>query len=80
MTQYSRPEICNIVEAVDKDFKITIMDMFKEFEENISKSFDEVCENTKKQLNKIMKTIQDIKVEMESLKKIQTEVKVQMKN
>lgn len=37
------PEKCNVAETQDKDFKIVIMNMYKEHKENVSKSFKEVC-------------------------------------
>jgi hypothetical protein len=64
------------VEAVDMDIRIAIVNMFKEFEEDMNKSLNEVCENTKELLSKIMKAIKVVKLEIESLKKSQTEIKV----
>ena len=64
------------MEAVDTDIRIAIVNMFKEFEEDMNKSLNEVCENTKELLSKIMKAIKVVKLEIESLKKSQTEIKV----
>ena len=58
------------------DIRIAIVNMFKEFEEDMNKSLNEVCENTKELLSKIMKAIKVVKLEIESLKKSQTEIKV----
>ena len=50
--------------------------------ERRNKPFNEVCESISKQLNKIMKTIQDIRIEFDkeikSLKKNQTEKKLEI--
>jgi hypothetical protein len=40
------PEKCNINESPGRDFKIAIMNMFKDLKEDINKSLNEVCENT----------------------------------
>lgn len=40
---------------------------------------NEVCENTNEQWNEVMKTVRDMKEETESLKKILTEIKLDMK-
>lgn len=43
-------EKCNIAEVLlDKDFKITVMNMIKGLRENMNESFNEVCKTTKKQ-------------------------------
>ena len=47
--------------------------MLKELEEDMNKSLNEVCEH--KQWDKIMQTVQDMKVETESVKKTQTKIK-----
>ena len=52
------------------------MNMFKDLKEDMNKSLNEVCENTKELLSKIMKAIKVVKLEIESLKKSQTEIKV----
>lgn len=48
------------------------MIIVKDLKEDMNKSLNEVYENT-------MKMIQDIKVEIETLKKIQTDIMVEMK-
>ena len=58
------------------DIRIAIVNMFNEFEEDMNKSLNEVCENTKELLSKIMKAIKVVKLEIESLKKSQKEIKV----
>ena len=39
-------EKCNITQAQDKDFKISIMNMFKDHEEDVDKWLNEDHENT----------------------------------
>lgn len=41
------PKICNESKKQDKDIKIVIINMFEDFKEDMDKSFNEVCENTK---------------------------------
>jgi hypothetical protein len=40
------PDKCSVAEVQNKDFKIAIMNMFKNLKEKINKSLNEVCENT----------------------------------
>jgi hypothetical protein len=56
--------------------------MFKNFDDILNKSLKEDSEDTKKHVNvnKIMKRAQDIKVLIDSLKKTQTEIKLEVKN
>lgn len=53
------------------------MNMFKVLKENMNKFINKVCENTK--WNEVMKTIQLMKVQIELLKKTQTEAKLKKK-
>lgn len=62
------PGKCNIAEAEDKDFPRATMNMFKDLREGVNKSLHEIWKNTNKQWNEVMKTVQDLKVEMGSLK------------
>lgn len=56
------------------------MDMFKDFKEDRNESINEFCENTIKQWNEVMKTVQDMKMETELLRKTKTGLKLEMKN
>lgn len=56
------------------------MNGFRDLRKVGNKSFNKDHGNTKKQLDKILKIFQDMKVKRESLKKIQTETKLKMKN
>ena len=64
------PEKSNFADAQNNDFKIVIVNMFKQLKENMNKCLNE-DHNT--QFNKIMKTFQDITTdlnkEVESLRK-----------
>lgn len=69
----------------NKPSLIAIMNMFKDLKGYMNKSFNEDIERANKQLNEIMRTSQDIKVdrinkETELLNEIQTEVTLEMKN
>lgn len=61
------------MQTEDKDFKIAIMNIFKVLKEDINEAFNEVCETTKKKSTEMINRVQYIKVEIEALKKIQTE-------
>jgi hypothetical protein len=74
------PEKDNIAEAQDKDFKMAVMNMFRDLREVVNKFFKEAMKTLKEQLNTILKIFQDMKVKIKSLKKIQTEVELKMKN
>ena len=51
----------------------------KKFEE-MSKSVNETMGNQEKTIKQVMKTIQDLKTEMEAMKKTQTECQLAMEN
>lgn len=69
----------------NKPSLIAIMNMFKDLQGYMNKSFNEDIERANKQLNEVMRTSQEIKAdrinkETELLKEIQTEVTLEMKN
>jgi hypothetical protein len=68
---HTGPENCNIVKAQDTDLKITFINMIEVLKEDMNKSLKEIYENTNKwkEMNKI---IQDLKLEIESIKKTRT--------
>lgn len=41
------PEKCNVAESQYKDFKLTILNMFKDLKESMSEYFNEVCKKHK---------------------------------
>lgn len=56
------------------------MKMIEVFKEEMNKSLKEIQENTNKQFKEMNKTVQDLKMEMEAIKKIETEGILEMKN
>lgn len=54
------PNETNLYETLDKEFKITVTNMFREFREETNKFLNEFC-NTKNQLNKIKRSIWGMK-------------------
>jgi chromosome segregation ATPase len=74
-----------------EDFKPDINNSLKEIQENMGKqvevleeethkSLKEIQENTIKEMKELNKTIQDIKMEIETLKKAQEEITLEMEN
>lgn len=65
-------EKSNVTETQDREIKIVVMNMFKDLKWDMNQGLFEDQEIQRKQLNKIMKTIQDKKIEfnnkIESLK------------
>jgi hypothetical protein len=55
------------------DLKSHLMEMTEAFKEEINKSLKETQNTTIKQVQEMNKTVQDIKMEIESTKKTQTE-------
>ena len=55
------------------DLKSHLMEMTEAFKEEINKSLKEIQNTTIKQVQEMNKTVQDIKMEIESTKKTQTE-------
>jgi predicted nucleotide-binding protein (sugar kinase/HSP70/actin superfamily) len=74
------PEHCNTAEAQGKDLKIVFKNMTEVLKEEMTKSLKEVYENTNKQWKEMNKTVQDLKVEIESIKKTQREGNVEINN
>lgn len=78
------PEKRNLDETQNMDFKIAIMTMFKDLKDHMNKYLIEDLGNRKNKLNEIVKTIQDIKVELDkevqSLKRVQIKINLEMKN
>lgn len=56
------------------------MNMIKFLKEKIKKSLKEIQENTDKQQKEMNKTVEDLKLEIESIKKTQTEGILETKN
>ena len=56
------------------------MKIIESFKEDINNSLKEIQENTVKQVKKLSKVIQDLKVEVETIKKTQMEANLEMEN
>ena len=69
-----------MAEAQDKDVEIGVMNVMKDTGEDMNNSINKIDENTNKQWNEVKTTVQDMKVNIKSLKKAQTEVKLELKN
>ena len=54
--------------------------MIEAFKEEMNKSLKEIQENTIKQVKEMNKTVQDLKMEIEAIKKTQTEEILEMEN
>ena len=56
------------------------MKIIESFKEDLNESLKEIQENTDKQVKELNKAIQDIKVEIETIKKAQMEANLEMEN
>ena len=56
------------------------MKIIESFTETINKSLKEIQENTIKQVKGLHKVVQDLKVEVETIKKTQMEANLEMEN
>lgn len=78
------PEKRNLEETQNMDFKIAMMTMFKDLKDHMNKYLNEDDGNRKSKLNEIVKTIQDIQVELDkevqSLMRVQIKINLEMKN
>ena len=76
---------CNILKIIE-DLKQEVKNCFKEMEktnkmeEEMNKSLKDIKENQEKAIKQVMETIQDLKTEMEVMKKTQTEGRLDMEN
>ena len=78
-------KICH--KEMEDKYNKKIEEMSKEIEENynkkfqeMSKSVNEILGNQEKTIKQVMETVQDLKTEMESMKKTQTECQLAMEN
>ena len=71
------PEYTNTPENQESALKSYLMKIIEYIKEDISNSLKE---NTGKQVKELNKVIQDLKVEVETIKKIQMEVNLEMGN
>jgi esterase/lipase len=73
-------EYTNTHENQESVLKSYLMKIIESFKEDINNSLKEIQENTGKQLKELNKVIQDIKVEVETIKKTQIEANLKMEN
>lgn len=70
---------CNIVEVQDKDLKIAFRNVIEILKEGMNRALKEIYENTSMQWKEMNKIAQDMKVDVESIKKTQPEGNLEMK-
>jgi len=69
-----------MIEAQENDLKFNLIKIIEAFKKEINKSLKEIQENTIRQVKEISKTVQDLKVEIETIKRTQTEGILEMEN
>jgi hypothetical protein len=74
------PGYLNTPEEQDCDLKSYFMKMIKAFKEDINNSLKEIQENTIKQVKEMNKMAQDLKMEIEAIKKTQMETILEFEN
>lgn len=57
------PEESNVDDTQDNELKIAMLDVFKELKEHVNKCQNDDVENTSKELNKVVKIKQEMKIE-----------------
>lgn len=57
------PEENNVDDTQDNELKIAILDVFKELKEHMNKCQNDDLENTSKELSKVIKIKQEMKIE-----------------
>jgi chromosome segregation ATPase len=74
------PEYTNTLENQESVLKSYLMKIIESFKEDINYSWKEIQENIGKQVKELNKEIQDLKVEIETIKKTQMEANLEMEN
>jgi hypothetical protein len=74
------PEYTNTPEKSGSCSKILLMKLIESFKEAINNSLKEIQENTGKQVKELNKVIQDLKMEVETIKKAQMEANLETEN
>ena len=69
-----------IIVAQEKDLKTACMTRIETFKKEMNKSFKEIQENINEQCKEMNKTVEDLKMEVELMKKTQTEGILEIKN
>jgi hypothetical protein len=71
-------EYTNTSENQESVLKSYLMKIIESFKEDINNSLKEIQENTGKQLKELSKAIQDLKLEVETIKESQREANLKM--
>jgi hypothetical protein len=66
-------------EKQDMDLKSLLMMMMEDYRKEINNSLKEIQKNTSNQVKESNKTIQDLKIEVETLKKLRRETTLKLK-
>jgi hypothetical protein len=74
------PEYKDTPENQESVIKSCLMEIIECFKEDINNSLKEIKESIGKQANELNKVIQDLKVEVEIIKKTQVEANLEMEN
>ena len=74
------PEYTNTPENQESVLKSYLMKIIESFKEDINNSLKEIQENTGKQVKELNKVIQNLKGEVETVKKTQMEANLEMEN
>jgi hypothetical protein len=74
------PEYTNTSENQDADLKSYLMKIIVSLKVDINKSLKEIQDSTIKQVKELNKVVQDLKVEVETIKKTQMEANLEMEN
>jgi predicted nucleic acid-binding Zn-ribbon protein len=74
------PKYTITLEKQDSDLKSLLMMMTENFKKSISNFLKEIQENSSKPVKELNKTIQDLKMEVETIKKSQGETSLEIEN
>jgi hypothetical protein len=74
------PEYTNTPENQEALLKSYLVKIIESFKEDINNSLKEIEENIGKQVKELNKAIQDLKVEVETIKKTQIEANLEMED
>ena len=75
----ANPGYPNTAETQENDHRFNIMKVILVFKREMNKSFKVIQENTIKLVNEINKIVQDVEIEIEAIKKTQSQRIMEMK-
>jgi uncharacterized alkaline shock family protein YloU len=76
----ARPGYTITPEKQDMDLKSLLMSIMEDYKKDINNCLKEIQENTSKQVKELNKTIQDLNMEVETIKKSQRETTLEIEN